>query len=65
MSNYDTKEAIKSIPADKFEFAYNPDILVDKTFSGVASWRDKLNRFCKNKGAMFGAIFIILLTTTL
>lgn len=48
--------------ADKFKFAYNPDILIDKTFSGQSGWRDKMSRYSKNKGAMFGAIFVILLT---
>ena len=62
MSNYETNETVKAIPSEKFEFAYNPDINVDKTFSGVSSWRDKLSRFCKNKGAVIGAIFILLLT---
>ena len=62
MKNYESSDAVKPIPAEKFEFAYNPDINVDKTFSGVSSWRDKLNRFCKNKGAVIGAIFIVLLT---
>ena len=57
-------ELIPDVPSEKFEFAYNPDINVDKTFSGISSWRDKLNRFCRNKGAMFGAIFVILLTLT-
>ena len=62
MINYETNETVKAIPSEKFEFAYNPDINVDKTFSGVSSWQDKLSRFCKNKGAVIGAIFIILLT---
>lgn len=46
----------------KFTFAYNPDIFIDKTFSGQSGWRDKLSRFSRNKGAMFGAIFVLLLT---
>lgn len=62
MNMNETTGAAKAVPSEKFEFAYNPDILVDKTFSGVSSWRDKLTRFCKNKGAVIGAIFIILLT---
>ena len=51
----------RSIPAEKFEFAYNPDILIDRNYSGVSGWRDKLSRFRKNKGAVIGAVFIILL----
>ena len=39
MKNYETSDAVKPIPADKFEFAYNPDINVDKTFSGVSSFQ--------------------------
>ena len=64
MKKYEISESLRQIPSEKFEFAYNPDILVDKTFTGVSSWRDKLNRFCKNKGAIAGSIFIILLTLT-
>ena len=61
MKNYETNDTVKSIPSEKFEFAYNPDINLDKTFSGVSSWRDKLNRFCKNKGAVIGMILLALI----
>ena len=62
MRTYITKDTAPSLPAEKFRFKDNPDIMLDKTFSGVSSWRDKLDRFMKNKGAVAGAVFIILLT---
>ncbi|MBQ8955236.1 MAG: ABC transporter permease [Clostridia bacterium] len=62
MKSFITKDTAPSLPAEKFNFRYNPDILLDKTFSGVSSWRDKLDRFMKNKGAVAGAVFVILLT---
>ena len=62
MNNYVTRDDAPSVAAEKFEFAYNPDIMLDKTFAGVSSFRDKLGRFVRNKGAVFGAVFIILLT---
>ncbi len=62
MRTFITKDNAPSLPAEKFGFRYNPDIMLDKTFSGVSSWQDKLDRFMKNKGAVAGAVFIILLT---
>ena len=62
MNKYVTKENAPSISKEHFDPAHNPDIMLDKTFSGVSSMRDKMGRFMKNKGAVFGAVFIILLT---
>lgn len=62
MNRYVTKETAPSISKALFDSANNPDILLDKTFSGVSSMRDKMGRFAKNKGAVFGATFIVLLT---
>ena len=62
MKSYVTKDTAPSVSKEHFDSAYNPDILLDKTFSGVSSFQDKMERFVKNKGAVFGAVFIILLT---
>ena len=62
--NMDRNASIRDriFPSDKFELAYNPEeVLFDRTYTGVSSWRDKLNRYMKNKGAVAAAIFLILL----
>ncbi len=61
-NNFYTKSNAPQIPAEKFAFSENKDILLDKTYAGVSSGRDKFGRFIKNKGAVAGAIFILLLT---
>lgn len=52
----------KEIPKEKFQFANksvsNDHALVTKP---VSYWRDAFGRFCKNKGAVVGAIVVIIL----
>jgi oligopeptide transport system permease protein len=36
---------------------------VDKVYASQSYWKDVLNRFKKNKGAIIGLVFIILITT--
>lgn len=56
-------ENIKSIPKEKFAFVEKRDMAHDKKLSTkpVGYFHDAFNRFCKNKGAIFGAIVIIIL----
>ena len=52
----------KEIPKEKFQFAdksvSNDHALVTKP---VSYWRDAFKRFCKNKGAVVGAIVVLIL----
>jgi len=57
------KTDIMSIPKEKFKFAEVGDISHDKKFSTKprSYMADALSRFCKNKGAIAGAIVIMIL----
>ncbi len=52
-----------TIPKEKFEFVNTGDLSHDKKLSTkpVGYFQDAFKRFCKNKGAIFGAIVIICL----
>ena len=54
---------IYNIPADKFKFANNADNLHDKKLETkpVSFFQDAFRRFCKNKGAVVGAVVISFL----
>lgn len=56
-------ENIKSIPKEKFAFVGKRDMSHDKKLATkpVGYFHDAFKRFCKNKGAIFGAIVIIFL----
>lgn len=46
---------------DRYSFA-NPDgIYRDDVFVGRASWKETLSIFCRNKGAIFGVIFLFIM----
>ena len=53
----------KNIPADKFKFAQRSDLSHDKKFDTkpVSYFQGAFRRFCKNKGAIVGAIVIVCL----
>ena len=52
-----------NIPADKFRFAHRADLGHDKKFDTkpVSYFQGAFRRFCKNKGAIVGAIVILCL----
>ena len=52
-----------NIPADKFRFANRSDYSHDSKFETkpVSYFQDAFRRFCKNKGAVVGAIVILIL----
>ena len=52
-----------NIPADKFKFAQRSDLSHDKKFDTkpVSYFQGAFRRFCKNKGAIVGAIVILCL----
>ncbi len=47
---------------DDFEFAHDSnDKLIDKTYSNSSYMKDVMTHFLKNKGALFGAIVIVII----
>ncbi|MDE7380470.1 MAG: ABC transporter permease [Clostridia bacterium] len=51
-----------SIPKEKFQFA-NREVTRDKALvtKSKSFWQDAFSRFCKNKGAVVGAIVVVIL----
>lgn len=56
----DAKRAAKPDPNFK-RVERTPEMSLDKTYMSQPFWKDVLVRFCKNKGAIFGAVIIVLL----
>ena len=52
-----------NIPAEKFQFAHRTDLSHDKKFDTkpVSYFQGAFRRFCKNKGAIVGAVVIVCL----
>ncbi len=48
---------------DRYSFANTDGIYRDDVFVGRASWKETLSIFCRNKGAIFGVIFLFLMIT--
>lgn len=45
----------------KFELARRPEKILDEVYEGQAKWKETLSIFCKNKGAVIGMVFLILM----
>ena len=63
MTNYNNFDQYQNIPAEKFRFAKRNDLSHDKKFDTkpVSYWQGAFRRFAKNKGAVVGAIVILVL----
>lgn len=46
----------------RYAFANQDGIYKDETFASIPSWKETIIIFCRNKGAIFGVIFILLMT---
>ena len=46
---------------DKYSFANKDGIYKDEVFEGNPSWKETLIIFAKNKGAVFGLIFVLIM----
>ncbi|WP_294378486.1 oligopeptide ABC transporter permease [uncultured Clostridium sp.] len=62
MSNIAEKNIKMDFLADDFELAGESVSKVDRTYASQPYWKDVLNRFIKNKGAIIGIVFIALIT---
>lgn len=55
------KEFISQVTQGDFVPAANHNLATDKVYAAQSFWKDAVNRFVKNKGAVFGLVMIVII----